>query len=121
MAQKLSEMFKNDELTRFIEEYLYNEEIIIDQGFYLEVYTNYDGKHDENSSEGSSLFVFIDMDITYGNLLSLFDDFSVKDDTLTITILGIDEGEERLFCLENPISPMILPKVLSGTFKPNSI
>lgn len=103
---RLSEQYKFNEYQTHIEETLWDANIIIDEGFYLELYGNPDGKYDTESSEGSSHFVYIDQPITYGRLLDVFSDLgSVKDDTLTIRIIGEDETQERGFC--NPLSTLL--------------
>jgi hypothetical protein len=106
--KRLSEEYNTNEYNEHIEEMLWEESIIIDKGFYLEVYGNSDGKYDEESSEGASYFVYIDKELTYGQFLDIFSDMgSVKDDTLTIRVMSENEKQEREFCKENPISKLL--------------
>lgn len=90
-----------------LEELLLSVDDVIDAGFNLEIYGNWDGKTSE-SSRGSSWFVHVDQDVTYGHLLDSVDHMgSVRDDTLTIRSVGADEVTELGFCKENPLSLLL--------------
>lgn len=82
------------------------EDIVVDSGFYLEGYSNREGVFNENEdshSNGSSLYVYVDVDTTFEELLALFEG-SLKDQTLTISIIPSEEvtyKDERGYCREN--------------------
>lgn len=102
--KRLSEEFSKSEDNKQVEEMIWDSKVTVDKGFYLELYGNPEGKNSD-IPEGSSSFVYIDEELTYGELLSIFSDLgSVKDDTLTINIVGEFGKQERVFCKENPIS-----------------
>lgn len=105
MNKKLSEEITSCLFYEQIEEILFNESIIIDKGYCLELYGNPDGKHDSESSNGTSTFIYIDEELTYEELLKMFEQLgSVKDDTLTIRIVDEGEIQERKMCKSNPVS-----------------
>jgi hypothetical protein len=87
-----------------LEELLLSREDVIDAGFNLEIYGNWDGKTSD-SARGSSLFVHMDQDVEYGHLLDSVDHMGeVRDDSLAIRTVGADEAVELGFCKENPVS-----------------
>ncbi|MDF2879616.1 MAG: hypothetical protein K0R54_173 [Clostridiaceae bacterium] len=67
---------------------------IFDKGIYIEVYVNPDGIYnEEETSNGFSCFRYIDEPLTYEELLSLFDEGSLKKDTLTINYIPSDDED----------------------------
>lgn len=104
----LSEEFSKNKAEDQLEELIYDGNIIFDKGYYIEVYCNLDGKYDEDSSNGASTFIYLDEEITYNDLIKLFQgDGSVKDDTMTINIISDNDplySQERDFCKDNFIS-----------------
>ena len=101
---RLTNHVKLGEAKSNLEDLLLSATDVIDAGFNLEIYGNWDGK-DSESARGSSLFVHLDQDVTYGHLLDSVDHLgSVRDDTLAIRTVGADETVELGFCKENPVS-----------------
>jgi hypothetical protein len=104
---RLSNHVKFGEAKSNLEDLLLSATDVVDAGFNLEIYGNWDGKESE-SARGSSLFVHFDQDGTYGHLLDSVDHMgSVRDDTLAIRTVGADEVVELGFCKENPISLLL--------------
>lgn len=103
---KLSSKFSKSENTEEIEELMFSiseqqELIVFDQGFYIEVYGNPNGKYSE-ISDGGSLFLFTDQGILYGELLDICSYLGCpKDDTLSIRIIPSEDSnyfDEKLMC-----------------------
>jgi hypothetical protein len=111
---RLSELTGKNERRDEVENFLFvhrNAEIIIDAGFYLEVYTNPDGVFEkEQTSNGASTFIQVDEDTTFGELLDLFEgEGRIRDQTLTIQVIPAEDesyARERGFAEENPISSL---------------
>lgn len=104
---KLSNLISMDQATEQIENMVMNENIIIDEGFYLEIYINPDGVYcdedEECSSNGYSLFRHINKSISFGDFLELelFNEGSLKDSTMTINIIPNKDPlyeEDRSMC-----------------------
>lgn len=105
---RLSDNFKKTETATCIEDMVWEGDTIIDEGFFLELYGNPDGKYDEESSNGASYFTYIDKDIRYVELLNIFSYLgAIKDNTLTIRTVGDEDTQAREFCLENPFSNLL--------------
>lgn len=101
---RLTDHVKVGEAKPNLEDILFSADIVIDAGFNLEIYGNPDGATSE-SAEGSSLFIHVDRDVAFGELLAAVSYLgSVRDDTLTIRTVGADETVEIGFCSENPVS-----------------
>lgn len=117
---RLSELTSKDEWRDEVENFLFqclDAKLLIDAGFYLEVYTNPDGVfEDEQSSNGASTFVWIDEDTLFGELLDVFEDMGrIRDQTLTVSVIpAVDEiyAKEREFAKRNPISSLKKDRVL---------
>lgn len=72
---------------------------IIPKGTHMEIYVNPDGVNNEDvTSNGFSMFIHVDEDITYFNLLNLdiYDGCSVKNDEVRIDIITEDDSYNRL-------------------------
>lgn len=81
-----------------IQEILY-EDCIIPKGTHMEIYVNPDGIYEEDlTSDGFSIFLYIDKDITYYNLLDadIYDGCSVKNNEVRIDIITESDGFNRL-------------------------
>lgn len=105
--KRLTNHVKLGEAKSNLEDLLLSATDVIDAGFNLEIYGNWDGKESE-SARGSSLFVHVDQDVTYGHLLDSVDHMgSIRDDTLAIRTVGADEVVELGFCQENPLSLLL--------------
>lgn len=105
--KRLVNLVKLGEASNNIEEQVFSADVVIDAGFNLEAYGNPDGKGSE-SAEGASLFIHVDQDVTFGQLLSAVAHLgSVRDDTLSIRTVANDETVELAFCQENPVSALL--------------
>lgn len=99
------------------------ENCLLEKGLYLEIYCNPDGIYYDNvelnededdeeidTSNGFSLFLLIDKNITYHELLNLdiYEGCSVKNNEVRIDIITEDDSFDRLFqCSFTPISNII--------------
>ena len=75
------------------------ENCIIPAGTYLEIYCNPDGLHDEDSSNGFSIFIEVDKEISYFDIINnsdMLDSCSVKNDEVRIDIITSDDEFNRL-------------------------
>lgn len=75
------------------------EDCIIPKGTYIEIYVNPDGIYEENLvSDGYSLFLFADKEITYHELLNadIYGGCSVKNNEVRIDIITESDPYERL-------------------------
>lgn len=97
MEKRLSQDYEKDIYEEGIEENLFDANTIIDEGFFLEVYINPDGK-DSDISEGTSYFVYIDRDTTYNEFIKKFSEAggSIKEDTMKINIIPVDDVSYRV-------------------------
>jgi len=117
---RLSELTSKDEWCDEVENFQFqyhDAKILIDAGFYLEVYTNPDGVfEEEQSSNGASTFVWIDEDTLFGELLDVFEDMGqIRDQTLTVSVIPAEDeifAKERDFAKRNPISSLKKDRVL---------
>lgn len=94
------------------------EDCLLKKGLHLEIYCNPDGvyyndeEEEENidKSNGFSLFILLDKDITYHELLKLdiYEGCRVKDNEIRIDIITEDDTFNRLSeCSFAPLSNMI--------------
>lgn len=106
-TKKLSDIISKDDYIEHLEDIVWNEDIVIDEGFYLEVYINPDGVYgdedSEHSSNGYSLFRYVNKDVTLGEFLNmdLFNEGSLRDSTMTIFVIPNEDSmfeEERNLC-----------------------
>lgn len=106
-TKKLSDIISKDGYIEHLEDIVWNEDIVIDEGFYLEVYINPDGVYGdedgEHSSNGYSLFRYVNKDVTLGEFLNmdLFNEGSLRDSTMTIFVIPNEDSmfeEERNLC-----------------------
>lgn len=98
---KLIDLIDKNDYIKHLEDEIWNEKILIDEGFYVEVYINPDGIY--QSSNGYSLFRYVNKEISFGDLLKLelFNQGSLKESTMTISIIpnkDISFKEERKLC-----------------------
>lgn len=90
----LSNMINRDDFIEKLEDNLIDKDIIFDKGFYIEVYINYNGIYSE-SFDGYSIFRYIDEELTYEELLTIFNDGSLKNETLTINIIPSQDNDYK--------------------------
>lgn len=93
------------------------EDCLLKEGLHLEIYCNPDGiyyndeeEEDTNTSDGFSLFISIDKDITYHELLDLdiYEGCRVKDNEIRIDIITKEDIFNRLDeCSFTPLSNML--------------
>lgn len=104
----LSEFISKEDDTECLEDIVWGKEVIIDEGFYIEVYINIDGVYGdedgEHSSNGYSLFRYINKEISYEDFLNLdlFNEGSLRDSTMTIHVIpSTDKAyeDERNMCV----------------------
>lgn len=98
-SKRLSKIFSKDDYIEHLEEVVWDGDLIIDEGFYLEIYTNPYGVFCENEKEassGASFFRYINRDITLNELLSLgeFEGCCPRTNTMTINIIP---AKDKLF------------------------
>ena len=94
--KKMLDFLSND--YEGIQEMLY-EDCIIPKGTYMEIYVNPDGIYEENlSSDGYSMFLSVDKDITYFELLNadIYDGCSVKNNEVRNDIITENDEYNRL-------------------------
>lgn len=75
------------------------ENCIIPEGTHMEIYCNPDGVYDEDSSNGFSMFLVLDKDVSYFDIINnsdLLEGCSVKNDEIIIDIIGEDDSFKRL-------------------------
>lgn len=106
-TKRLSDIISKNDYIEHLEDMVWDEDIVIDPGFYLEVYINPDGVYGdedgEHSSNGYSIFRYINKDITLGEFLNmdLFAEGSLRDSTMTIFVIPNEDSlfeEERNLC-----------------------
>lgn len=106
-TKRLSDIISKNDYIEHLEDMVWDEDIVIDQGFYLEVYINPDGVYSDedggHSSNGYSIFRYINKDITLGEFLNmdLFAEGSLRDSTMTIFVIPNEDSlfeEERNLC-----------------------
>ena len=96
----MSDIISKNDHVEHLEDMVWDSEIVIDEGFYLEIYINPDGiygdENSEHSSNGYSMFRYINKDITLGKFLNmdLFSEGSLRDSTMTISVIP---NEDSLF------------------------
>lgn len=88
-----------------IEESIFTEDVILPKGINLELYGNPDGKYEnEDPSQGSSTFVQLSKDYSFGELISKFSYLGqVNNDTLAIHIVDSEDNELVSECIKNQI------------------
>lgn len=112
--KKLSNFYDQNQFMDSVEDVLGSgkDDVLIDVGFYLEGYMNPDGvfNDDEDAhSNGSSLYLYVDVETTFEEMLGLFEG-RLKDQTLTISIIpsvDVTYEEERGYCKENLLSELL--------------
>lgn len=106
-VKRLSDIISKNEYVEHLEDIVWDEDVVIDAGFYLEVYINPDGvygdENGEHSSNGYSIFRYINKDITLGEFLNmdLFAEGSLRDLTMTIYVVPDKDAlfaDERSLC-----------------------
>lgn len=92
--KKLSEIISMNEYQDHLEDVLWEGNVMIDEGFYLEVYINPDGI-DDDTSNGHSYYKHINNEITFEELVNLkqFSQGSFRKMTMTINIIP-DQNEQ---------------------------
>lgn len=84
--KKLSDFIKKDEVNQNIEEILWDDDIILDEGFYIEVYLS-------DNADSKSIFRYINKDIRYDDFIKLdiFNGNTPKNNTMSINIIPNEE------------------------------
>lgn len=94
--KKLSQLVSKNDIFDNIQDLLWDENIIFDKGFYLEIYLL-------EGIEGKSLFKYINVDIKYSEFISLgiFNGKTPKEGNMFINVIPSKDNkysEERRLC-----------------------
>lgn len=89
-VKKLSDIVSSDEYVDNLENIIGDTNLLIDKGFYIEIYFNPNGvditrKHIEETA--IYYWRHIDRECTYGDLLLIFNEGSIRDNTLTFRLI----------------------------------
>jgi len=92
--KKLSEMISKDEYQDHLEDVLWEGNVMIDEGFYLEVYINTDGT-DEQTANGQSFYKYINNETPFEEFVNMkqFAKGSFRKMTMTINVIP-DQDEQ---------------------------
>jgi hypothetical protein len=98
-VERLSEIVSKDELIEGLENILGDVHLLIDEGYYIEVYMNpmgvsYVNPEDlltGNVDNGYHLFRYMDKECTYEELLNIFAVGSIRNGTMTLTLIPSHE------------------------------
>lgn len=107
-AQRLSDIISMNEYVEGLEDIIWDGSVIIDKGFYLEIYINPDGvipnENGDITANGYSCFRYVNKDVTLDELLKM-DDFSegsLRKFTMTIIVIPNQDPlftREREMCI----------------------
>ncbi|PLS19555.1 hypothetical protein CVD28_03820 [Bacillus sp. M6-12] len=97
--QRMSDIIPRDELIEGLENILGDVEVIFDEGYYLEIYIQPNGVSYVNPEDiktgnvdrGFYFFRYIDKECTYEELLNIFYIGSIKEETMTLTVIPSKE------------------------------
>lgn len=117
MYNKEKQKFKEDFMKKIFEllmddyeniQEMVFENCIIPEGTFMEIYVNPDGIYEEDlTSDGFSLFLHVDKEITYYDLLNadIYEGCTVKNDEVRIDLITEEDSFNRLEeCTFNKIS-----------------
>lgn len=94
----INEILQTEGTMESIQEELF-ENCTIPKGTHMEIYCNPDGLDNEDSSNGFSLFLLADKDISYYDIINnsdLLEGCSLKDNEVRIDIIREDDSFNRL-------------------------
>lgn len=94
VVEKLSDIVPSDEYVDYLENIIGDTNLLIDKGYFIEIYINPNGvdiasKHIEETA----LYYWrhIDEECTYGDLLLIFKEGSIKENTLTFRLIPTND------------------------------
>lgn len=86
-SMRLSDIVPKNELLEELENVLPDLSVMIDKGFYIEGYLHPEGVYRGKIENGFRFIRYIDQELTYGELLAIFGKDSVKNGTVTLSVL----------------------------------
>lgn len=89
--ERLSDIVGNNILVEEAENILGDIDWIIDEGYYLEVYINPEGVKKGEPEKTEGFIRYIDKECSYGELLSIFHEGSVREETMTFALIPCTE------------------------------
>lgn len=103
----LSDTVSKNHCTDRLEDYFTEDGLIIDKGYYLEIYINPDGV-DSGTSNGRSYFFYVNKPVSVREFLSMdkLKDGNLKDGTMTINLIP---AEGDAFEKERMVSERLIP------------